>query len=634
MNRRSAAGAGLVIAATVLAYAPIWPAGFIWNDVDYVTRAALRSGHGLARIWFEPGATEQYYPLLHSFFWVQHRLWGDAALGYHLSDVMLHACAACLFAWVLGSLFSGQGSDPAGHPRNGPTGSSAPGGVAWMAALFFAVHPVCAESAAWISEQKNTLALVFYLAAALSYLRFRETRATRAYVLGLGLFACALLSKTVTATLPGALLVAAWWRDGRIDRRRDVAPLLPWFALGAGAGLFSAYVEHHFVGATGPAFALGALPRLLLAGRVPWFYLGKLLWPSGLVFIYPRWTIDPGNPLAWCGLLATLGVLAAGWAGRRRTRAPLAVMLFFLGSLFPTLGFLNVYGFIYSYVADHWVYLPSLGIFAGAAGLLATVTRSWPSARRLGAASLLATGLGALTWRQCLAYREPETFYRTIVARNPSAWMAENNLGDILTREHRFAEAIAQYRAALAVRTDLEMVHYDLGVALAGSGRYLEAVSEYQAALRLKPDYAAAHNNLGVALERLDRGAEAIAHYEAALAIQPRYLAARANLDHAASREFDAGVAAARAGDLDEAAGHFQTAIRLHPAFPEAETNLGAILAAQGRQNDAVTHYRAAIRLRPDYPDAHYNLGLALRALGKNAEAARELAEAARLRGP
>ncbi|MGH7996444.1 MAG: tetratricopeptide repeat protein [Opitutaceae bacterium] len=601
---------GLVLAVTLAAYAPVWRAGFVWNDPDYVTRPALRSWAGLGRIWFDLGATEQYYPLLHSFFWIEHRLWGNGALGYHLVNVLLHGAAACLFGLALAKWrTAGSGSD-----ARCPRGLDA---ASWLAALLFAVHPVCAESVAWISEQKNTLSLVFYLLAALAYLRFWSGRRTGAYLGSSALFACALLSKTVTATLPGALLVTIWWKRGRLERRRDVAPLLPWFAVGAAAGLGSAWVERVYVGAKGAAFALSPLQRLALAGRIPWFYLRKLLWPAHLVFIYPRWEVRVSDPFAWAGLAATLAVLAAGWAWRRRSRAPLAAALFFIGSLFPTLGFLNVYAFIYSFVADHWAYLGSLGVFAAAAGVLVAATHRWRRpAPGLAAAALLGV-LGLLTRRQCLAYRDPVTFYRSIVAANPSAWMAESNLADMLAASGRPGEAIPLYRAALQVDPGLEQTHFNLAVALVKAGRLDEAAAEYRAALRLKPDFAAAHNGLGVVLERRGKLADAAGEYAAAVSIQPLYAGARRNLERVAAEEYSAGIAAVRAGDLPDAECRFSAAIRFHPRFPEAENALGAVLASLGRPAEAVRHYEAALRLRPEYPDARRNLALALRDLGR-----------------
>jgi hypothetical protein len=177
---------GSIFAAALAAYWPALRGGFIWDDNFHVTPPALRSLHGLWRIWFDLGATQQYYPLLHSAFWFEHRLWGDAVLGYHLANLTQHALAACLVVLIVRRL-------------------ALPG--AWLAGLIFALHPVCVEAVAWISEQKSTLSAVFYLASALVYLRFDQTRRKPHYLWALGLFVLALLSKTVTATLPAALLV-------------------------------------------------------------------------------------------------------------------------------------------------------------------------------------------------------------------------------------------------------------------------------------------------------------------------------------------------------------------------------------------------------------------------------------------
>jgi hypothetical protein len=267
----------VLLALVLAAYQGVTHAGFIWDDDAHVTRAGLRSLRGLWRIWTEPGATQQYYPVLHSAFWVEHRLWGDAPAGYHAANVLLHAAAACLLLRVLRVL-------------------ALPG--AFLAAALFAVHPVCAESVAWISEEKNTLSAVFYLSAALVYMGSERGRRPSAYAAATALFALALLSKSVTATLPAAVLVVIWWRRGRLSLKGDVLPLAPWFAMGAGAGAMTSWMERTHIGASGAAFGLGAAGRFLVAARALWFYLGKIAWPADLMFIYPRWPIEPGRPRA------------------------------------------------------------------------------------------------------------------------------------------------------------------------------------------------------------------------------------------------------------------------------------------------------------------------------------------------
>jgi tetratricopeptide (TPR) repeat protein len=486
-----------LFALVFLAYQPVFQAGFIWDDDAHVTAPALRSWSGLARIWIEPGATQQYYPLLHSLFWVEHRLWGHHPPGYHLVNLALHAAAAGLFYLLLRRL-------------------KVP--WAWLAAALFALHPVHVESVAWISEQKNTLSAIFYLGAALAWLRFEADRSPRSYLIASGLFVLGLLTKTVVATLPAALLVLGWWRHGRVDWRRDVRPLLPWFLLGAVAGLFTAVVERHLIGAEGVAFDLTVAQRCLLAGRALCFYLGKLAWPVDLMFIYPRQVPDAGTLSHWLPLVLVVSATIALWTLRRRARAPLAVWLLFAGSLFPVLGFLNVYPFLYSFVADHFSYLASLGLIAFAAAGVARLPRPLGA----GAAAGLLLVLGLLTWRQSGTYRNAETLYRTTLDRNPDCWMAWNNLGHLqLGDRTRTAEALASFEAALRLRPEYPEARGNLGLALTQAGRAAEAVPHLQESLRLKPGQYQMYNNLGIALATSGRSAESLAAFGQAAALNP-----------------------------------------------------------------------------------------------------------------
>ncbi|HLN02641.1 MAG TPA: tetratricopeptide repeat protein [Bryobacteraceae bacterium] len=629
-----------IFAAVLAAYWPALRGSLLWDDTSHVTAPFLQSLHGLWRIWFWLGTTQQYYPLLHSAFWLEHRLWGDAVLGYHLANLAQHTLAACLVVFIVRRL-------------------ALPG--AWLAGLIFALHPVCVEAVAWISEQKSTLSAVFYLSSALVYLGFDRTRRHSSYLWALGLFVLALLSKTVTATLPAALLVIFWWQRGRLDWRRDVRPLLPWFALGTAAGLLTAWVERTFVGAQGPDYALGPIQRLLLAGRAIWFYLAKLLWPINLAFSYPRWKIDPTvwwqylYPLAVIALLIALAMLA------RHHRGPLAAMLLFAGTLFPALGFLNAYPFVYSFVADHFQYLASLAVIVPFCVVAQGRVALW--ARPLGPplAAVLLLALGALTWHQSGAYRDLETLYRTTLARNPDSWMAHNNLGLALSKvPGRLPEAIAEYQAALRLNPNDAQAHLNLGSALAQiPGRQSEAIAEYQAALRVLPTLADARSNLAILLgETPGRMPDAIAEHQAALRLKPddphAHLALAYTLSLLPGRTADAiaelqaalridprnaeahndlGRALAQLpGKLPDALAEFETALHLKPDFAEAHNNLGSALAqTPGRSAEAMSEFQAALRIRPNFAEAHNNLGLVLLQMpGRTADAIAEFQAALR----
>jgi tetratricopeptide (TPR) repeat protein len=561
----------------------------------HVTRADLQSMHGLWRIWFDLGATQQYYPLLHSAFWLEHGLWGDAMLGYHLTNVVLHALSACLVVMIAKRLsLSG----------------------AWLIGFVFAVHPVCVEAVAWISEQKSTLSGVFYLAAALIYLSFDRSRRKSQYFAALGLFVLALMSKSVTATLPAAILVVFWWQRGRLVWKRDVLPLIPWLAIGASAGLFTAWVEStpRLIGAQGAQYALTWLQRLLLAGRVPWFYAWKVIWPANLMFTYPHWTIDPREwsqylyPLGLAAVAIALGLLA------RKNRGPLAGFLFFAGTLFPALGFLNVYPFRYSYVADHFQYLAMLGIVVPAACWL-TEWAARISPRKIGAIALpvvLVTALAATTRQQSEMYRDYETLFRETLARNPGSSFLHNNLGVVLMSTGREREAAAEFQEAVRLTPDSADYHVNLGLALAQMpGRMADAVSEYQTALRIEPNLAAAHLNLGLALASMPgRLQDAIEEYRKATS---EYQAATQDEPNLWQAHFNLGLAYAQMpGRETEAIGEFRAALQMKPDSAPAHFHLGNTLHKMGRLTDAIAEYQASLSIGPAVPEVHYELAYAL----------------------
>lgn len=584
-------GWAAIFFAALLAYWPALRGGLLWDDDAHITSPALQSFHGLWRIWFQLGATQQYYPLLHSVFWIEHRLWGNAMLGYHLANLAQHALSACLIVLIARRL-------------------ALPG--AWLAGCIFALHPVCVEAVAWISEQKSTLSGVFYLAAALTYLHFDRSRRRSHYLWALGFFVLALLSKSVTATLPAALLVVFWWQRGGMDWQRDVRPLLPWFVVGASAGLFTAWVERTYIGAKGAGYELTLVQHILLAGRILCFYAAKIVMPFNLIFSYPHWQVDP---TVWWQYLYPLGVFVvvaglvvlARHPYRHAGRGPLAAFLLFAGTLFPVLGFLHVFPFKFSYVADHFQYLASLGLIVPGASLLAqSIPRM--SSRKIASAVgvLLLAVLGILTWRQASLYRDSETLYRATLERNPASWNTHNNLAGVLAQiPGREQEAIEEYEAALQLKPDYAIAHDSLGgLLMEEPGRLTDAIAEFQAALQGAPNFMLAHNNLGIALAQMGRLTDAIAEFQAAVRLQPDYAKAHMNLGNALRQ---------MPGRLPDAIAEYQTAVRLEPDYAPAHNNLGtALLEVPDRLPDAIAEFQTAVRLQPNDAKSHELLAMAL----------------------
>ncbi|MHC4092362.1 MAG: tetratricopeptide repeat protein [Planctomycetota bacterium] len=586
-SRATAAAGILLVGMTVVAHLPATQCAYIWDDDAYVQdNSALRSSDGLSAIWFHVGASPQYYPMVFTSYWIEYRLWGQDPAGYHVVNIVLHALAAVLLWRVLAVL-------------------QLPG--AWAAAAVFALHPVHVESVAWITERKNVLSGVFYFGAALAYLRYAlgsgdgagRYRAVGLYALSLVLFLCALLSKTVTCTLPAALLLVWWWKQRRMSWQK-VGALAPFFALGIAFGLLTVWVEKRHVGAEGEEWTLSIVERCLVAGRALCFYAGKLLWPADLTFIYPRWRVDAHAWQQYVYPVSAISVMAALWLARCRIgRAPLAAVLCFAGALFPALGFFDVYFFRYSFVADHFQYLASAGLIALVAalgyGAAARLGKHAQAIRAITLAPILVT-LGALTWRQAHVYRDREALWRDTLLKNPNCWLAHNNLGVALEADDKPHEAISHYHHALEATpgfvSNLARTHQNLGGVLRSQGRLDEALAQWREMLKLDPDYSKAHFNIGIILQAQNRLNDAIAHFRRAVRGQPHSVLARCKL----------GDALCAQGEYEEAIGQYRQAQRFRPDFPPAHYSLGNALIMMGQIDAGLAHLREVARLSPHRP--------------------------------
>jgi Flp pilus assembly protein TadD len=461
------------------------------------------------------------------------------------------------------------------------------------------------------------------------YLRFDESREKSFYFTSLPLFVLGLLTKTVTATLPAALLVIFWWQRGRLSWKTDARPLVPFFVLGAIGGVITAWVERTLIGAQGVAFELSFLQRGLLAGRVIMFYLGKLLWPANLSFNYERWSIDPTLWWQWLFPLATLAILIALWAVRRTCRGPLAAWLFFCGTLLPVLGFLNVYPFIYSYVADHFQYLASLGIIvlvaAGAAQLFARLPQI---ARRAGAVFciLIVAALAALTRQQSALYTDPVTLYQATIERNPNSSMAHNNLGRVFAEDGNLEAAVAHFRSAIQLNPNNAQAHSNLSVILFRQGQVPEAIYEGRAAVSLKADDPEFLSNFSNILGRAGQFGEARKYAERSLQLRPGR----------AETHYNLAVALAGTGDIRAAITNFQDAVRIRPDVAVVHAKLAELLSQTGQPQQAIEHASAAVRLDSGYVSAYLTLADSLATLNRQQEAAAAAQrgiDAARARG-
>jgi len=564
----------LLIVLTLAAYGPVIQAGFIWDDDLYVTEnKTLRDLDGLEHIWFDRRANPQFYPLVHTVFWIEYHLWVLNPLGYHLVNVSLHAANAVLLLLVLRRL-------------NVP-------GAFWAAGLF-AVHPAIVESVAWVTELKNVLSAFFYLCSFWALMRFwppeREKPQPdgrwRYYVLAFLLFAGALFSKTVACSFPAAFLLVRWWKQGRLTWR-DAWVTVPFFALGLLLALNTASLEKDHVGASGKEWDFSLIDRVLIAGRALWFYVGTLVWPSKLTFIYPRWQIDAGTWWQYLFPLAAVGAIGALWALRRRLgRGPLTAALFFAGTLVPALGFFNVYPMRYSFVADHFQYLASVGLLALAGGAVELCRSRWAANLNpsiAAACCLLFAVLAFLTWRQVGVYKDLMTLWNDTLEKNPTCWVAYNNRG-------------ALYKA---------------------QGKIDLAFADLCKTIEFNPEYGEAYNNRGLIYQQWKCQQEALDDFNRTIQLLPYdwrgYL----------SR----GLLYSEQGELDKAGLDFNRAIALRPEVQKMYSARGMALAEQGvlasamsynnrgvtflqdQWEQAIADFSKAIALKPDYAEAFFNRG-------------------------
>ena len=535
-----------ILCLTLAAYLPAVFAGYVWDDDAWLTENPLiRDTEGLGKIWTTT-QTLQYYPLLFTTFWVEYRIWGLDPMGFHIVNIVLHACNAFLVGLILKRL---------GVP------------AAWWVAAIFAVHPVHVESVAWVTERKNVLSGVLGLSAALLYLDFDRDRRRIPYALALILFAGAMLAKTASAMLPVALAIVILWRRWPA-KLRDVLPLAPFVLIAGALASVTVFLEEGLVDAVRTDFHLSVAQRVAIAAKALLFYPGKLLVPYPLIFNYPRWTLDAGSWNAiWPVVAVALSAVGLGALWNRGTRAARGVVCaacVYAVTILPALGFFNVYAFRYSFVADHFQYLASIGIIAlTAAGGFLLLKKS-----RAVLAFFILCGLGTLTSMQAFIYQNPEILWKDTVAKNRSSWLAQCSLGSILYQTGKRQEALEQFREAARLNPSAIEPQVSLSVTLAKMGRGDEALDQSRRLLRQNPRIPMLHIVMGDVLKET--------------------------------------------GQFEEAALHYAEALRLYPPHSRARNNLGVVLAQQGKLKEAIAQFQEGCRISPDSADIRHNLEIVL----------------------
>jgi tetratricopeptide (TPR) repeat protein len=651
-TRRDWFAAALLVALTVLVYLPaIVHGGFIWDDNALLTdNATIKDNSGLYTIWFTTKLVD-YVPLTSTSFWIEWRLWHMNPMGYHVTNVLLHALSAVLLWRVLKRL-------------------RIPG--AFIAGLLFAAHPVCVASAAWIAERKNTLSMVFYLLSILWFVRFDDESAKQKpkgagkwFVLSLVSFLMALMAKGSVTVLPAVLLLIVWWRRDCITQK-DFVRTVPFFVMAATFAAMTIFIQHR--GEAMPTDSL--LVRVLAGGRALWFYLLKDVAPFNLTMVYPLWPVPLNRIVTYLPLIGAILLVPILWHFRFTWgKSVLFALGYFLIALAPVLGVFNMAYFAISRVSDHLQYLAIPGIVALIAACCAQLfnkkfkSAGGPNLVLAGALTLvIILPLCALTWDHGKTFAVPETLWADNVQKNPTSWRVRNSYGAALFKNNKIDDAIVQYKAGLSIDSTAGDLHYNLanayykqqkreeavvefshaltngseafnaqnnlGIVLGELGRHKEAIPHFQEAINKKPSWAEAYRNLGDALLKTDQTAESVKTFEQAITLDPDNSAGHNGL----------GAAYEKIGNLDGSIKEFQLAAQLNPNDATARQNLSLVLskkslAAQssGRVEDAIAQLQSAIQLNPTNASLHNSLGAAYDRAGRFDDALAQIDEALKL---
>ena len=549
-----------VAAVTAAAFAVTLANGFVnFDDRAMVVENPMFRGFDRERLaWmattFHMG---HWQPLSWVSLAVDDALWGLRPVGYHLTNVLLHAGSAAILFLVAERLLAAVGM-PAPRRRLG----------AAVAALFWSLHPLRVEAVAWVTERRELLAAVFVLLALYLYLGPTDDR--RRIPRTLAAMAAATAAKASAMVLPLLLVVCDVYPVRRLGgpvgwtgaaARRVWLEKVPFFALGIASGTLALAAQRH-AGALAPLSSLGVAPRAGAILHGLGFYLVKTVAPVGLVplYEYPA-NLGPLHPLALTGLAVFAAAAVAAIAVRRRCPGAAAALVAYAVTLAPTLGVAQS-GF--QLVADRYAYLALLGPAVLLGGMAVGVV----GARRgavVGAAVLVV--LSVATVRQATYWRDSETLWRHAIAVDPTNALARAELGDTAFWAGDLEAATARFREAIALRPDFAEAHHNLALTFARRQLFDEAIAENREAIGLRPGYAAAWASLGVALANRWRDAEAIAAYRQALALDPARADIHANL----------GMLLADAGRTAEARTELERALSLDPHADGARAALGAL---------------------------------------------------------
>lgn len=574
--------------------------GFIWDDITFIiNNPTIQANDAFYRIWFSKDSVD-YWPIVYSLFRFEWLCFGVNPVGYHLVNFAIHSFSCTIFWRILVKL-------------NCP--------YPLFVAFVFCIHPVNVEAVAWIFQAKTILSAAFVLVSTLFYLKITDGKGWRNYLLSLAFFLLANLTKISVVTWPLVFIGYELFISHYKICLKIIKKVAPFFIVSLIFGILNVlwYTSYSKLSASEVIRDDHFLSRLLGAGQNIVFYLYKALIPLDLNFIYPRWNILGEGFWTWLPS-SMIAIFLFFFIVKRKSLPLFGIFLFYLLiTLFPVLGFIDIYFMRYSWVADHYFYLGLIGLIVA----VITFVSNHINSKKIKTifASVFSLICIILSMSRATVFLSEEDLWKDTLKKNPDAWFVHNTYGLALATKGNLNEGIAHFNRALKIKPDYIEAHNNLGDALIAQGKWDDAILEFNEAIRIKPDFAEAHYNLGFIFVAQRKIPEALYQYSEAIRLKPKYVEAHYNL----------GLALMNSGKTIEAVSHFVEAIKIKPELAEAHNSYGFILFSQGKYDEANSEFAEAIKLKPEFAEAHFNFGKALASQGRTNQAVAHFTEALKI---
>ncbi len=627
-NIRNLAISILIITALGFAvYANSLGGAFIWDDLAFIKdNAYIKDWSNAARIFtldFSKRLTSGggmkynfYRPLQTLTYMADHSLWGLRPFGYHLTNTILHILAALALFWLVRILFGGTL-------------------LPFLTAALFVVHPIHTEAVAYIAGRADSMALLFTLLAFVFYIKStpviaspegakqsKNEIASSAFGL-LAMTTCytlALLSRENSAILP-VLLLLYHYTFKKPVKLAKYAPILLITILYL---VFRVAMSQNLLaggGAANPSISFERIPGFFAALTD---YIRLLFLPIGLHMEYGDKLFSMADPKVIIGLISFTGLVLILYKfrhceeiasdasyPRNDDRIVFFGLAWFMITLLPSS---NIYP-IGAYMAEHWLYLPSVGFFLVVAGAFNLVISNqvkkvklanltWLDITRLAMTALVIALIAfwsILTIKQNNYWHELIPFYQTTLKYSPDSPKIYNNLGAAYYHLEKNKEAVEAYKKAIELNPYYFETYYNLGAAYHALKMYDEAIAAYKKEIEINPTFPKVYNNLGAAYSDTHQYEKAIEQYNKAIALDPQNVYMYFNL----------GMAYHFAGKFDDAIAAYKKGISVDAKIAEMYYNLGIAYEAVGNLKNAIAAYKKALEIRPAYTEVHNNIAIA-----------------------